>query len=130
MLGTVQGKPFGMLSVTPRDAAGKAIDMDRIEDYIIYDAEGNEVKEWYAIASYLQTMGGELDERYAATDGRKVVYRSYAPADLLRNANQFTYIVLAAGLLVILIVVLIVRVVRASNRRNLKLKRKRGYKGR
>ena len=70
-------------------------------------------------------MGGELDERYAAPDGRKVVYRSYAPADLLRNANQFTYIVLAAGLLVILIVVLIVRVVRANNRRNLKLKRKR-----
>jgi t-SNARE complex subunit (syntaxin) len=39
-------------------------------------------------------MDGEMDGRYAVVDGRKVVYSSLKPADLLRNANVFTYVVL------------------------------------
>jgi len=127
MLGAVKDKSFGLLSVVPRDAAGKPVDMDRLEDYIVYDAKGSEVKEWYAIASYLQTMDGTVDEQYEQPDGRKVIYQSLAPADLLRNANQFTWIVVALLLMIILIVVLIIRVARVRSRRN--GKRRKNYRG-
>jgi hypothetical protein len=61
-----------------------------------------------AIADYLCNMGGEMDPHYAETDGRKVVYASTKPADLLRNANIFTYAVLILGAAIISAPILIV----------------------
>ena len=83
--------------------------MSNLAAYVIKDENGNPVKEWYAIASYLQQMGGKMDEKYAGTDGRKVVYSSLSPAALLRNANKFTYIVMGVVAAIILIVVAVVR---------------------
>ena len=56
-------------------------------------------------------MGGTVDARYAATDGRKVVYSSWNPAKLLRGANKFTYVLLAVLLVLVFLIVLIVRAV-------------------
>lgn len=130
MLGAVESKSFGLLTVTARDAQGNPIDMERIEDYIIHDADGNEVKEWHAVATYLQSMGGELDAKYSAPDGRKVVYSSLNPVKLLRAANKFTFIVLAVILVLILIVALVVFLIvrrvrrrRSSNYRKYKKRR-------
>ena len=111
MLGTVEGKSFGLLTITARDADGAPIDMDRLEDYIIHNADGSEVKEWYAIASYLRTMGGEIDPRYSQPDGRKTVYASLNPVDLLRSPNKFTFIALAVLLILLAVVILIIRAV-------------------
>lgn len=111
MLGAVESKSFGILSVTPRDANGEPIDMDALEDYIIHDQEGNEVKEWYAIASYLQTMNGEMDAQYSQPDGRKVVYSSWNPISLLRSPNWVTLVVLAVALVLLVVLILIVRAV-------------------
>ena len=66
------------------------------------------MKEWYAISTYLKDMGGEMDEKYASTDGRKVVYSSLNPVKLLRNANIFTFVLIAVILLVAAIITLIV----------------------
>ena len=52
-----------------------------------------------------------MDERYADVDGRKVVYSSLNPADLFRNANKFTYILLALIVVIVLIVVLLFRLI-------------------
>ena len=118
MLGAVEDTSFGLLSVTARDKDGSPIDMNHLEDYIVHDREGNEVKEWYAIASYLQAMGGEVDSAYSQTDGRKVAYASWNPVDLLKHPNKFTWIALGVLLALILIVVLVVRlVVRRLGRR-------------
>ena len=87
---------------------------------VIRDENGVPVKEWYAIASYLQQMGGEMDAQYAQTDGRKVVYSSWNPADLLRNANVFTWIAMAAVLLLILLAGLVVRLICKKKRKNRK----------
>lgn len=111
MLGAAEKSSFGLLTITARDADGVPIDMDRLEDYIIHDAEGNEVKEWYAIASYLQSMGGEVDGKYAAPDGRKTVEASWRPDKLLKNANKFTLIAVAVIALLIALAALIVRLV-------------------
>lgn len=118
MLGTVEGKSFGLLSATVRDENGDPIDMTRLADHVIRDADGNPLKEWYAISSYLAEMGGEMDEDYASPDGRKVVYASLAPADMLRNANLYTYIAGGAILLVVAVIALVVtRIVRKHRRK-------------
>ena len=92
--------------------------MSDLVNYVIYDDNGRPLKEWFAIASYLDQMGDEMDSRYAKTDGRKVVYRSLNPITLLRNANLFTYIVLVLLLVVLAAIVLITRaIVRRVNRK-------------
>lgn len=111
MLGSVKESSFGLLSLVPKDENGNPIDMSNLAAYVIKDENGNPVKEWYAIASYLQQMGGKMDEKYAGTDGRKIVYSSLSPAALLRNANKFTYILLGVVAVIILIAVVVVRLV-------------------
>lgn len=119
MLGAVESSSFGLLSVTARDANGDPIDMDKLEDYIIHNPDGSELKEWYAIASYLQSMGREMDEQYSRTDGRKVVYSSLSPVQMLKNPNKFTVIALIAILVVLAVIILIVRaIVRKVSRRS------------
>ena len=108
-----------VISVTPRDENGNPISTDDLVNYVIKDENGNPLKEWYAIADYLDGMGGEIDARYAETDGRKVVYSSLNPIKLLKNANIFTYIALALVLVLIGITVLVVRLV-VVRRRNKK----------
>lgn len=117
MLGAAESSSFGLLTITARDADGTPIDMDRLEDYIVHDAQGNEVKEWNAIARYLQSMGGQVDERYAQPDGRKMVEASWSPIRLLMNPNKFTVIAAIAVLLAAALVVWVVRFVARRTRR-------------
>lgn len=117
MLGAAESSSFGLLTITARDADGTPIDMDRLEDYIVHDAQGNEVKEWNAIARYLQSMGGRVDERYAQPDGRKMVEASWSPLRLLMNPNKFTVAAVAAVLLAAVLVVWAVRFVARRVRR-------------
>ena len=94
MLGSVEETSMGIISITPRDENGNPIVGNDIFNYAVKDENGNPVKEWYAIASYLKEMDGEMDEKYASPDGRKLVYSSLNPLKLLRGANMFTYIAL------------------------------------
>ena len=112
MLGAVESTSFGLLTVTPRDAEGNVLDLEDLSRYVVRDANGNPVKEWYAIASYLEGMEGEMDEQYSRPDGRKVVYSSLNPVDLLRNANQFTAILIAVVLLLAALLTGVYRLVR------------------
>ena len=122
MLGSVEETSMGILTVTPRDENGNPIAVSDLVNYVIKDENGNPLKEWYAIADYLDSMEGDLDSRYAQPDGRKVVYKSLNPVKLLRNANIFTYIVLV---LIIGIITAIVFITRAVVR---KIKRKKAAK--
>lgn len=112
MLGAVESSTFNILTVTPRDAQGNPIDISQLEDYILHDDEGSEVKEWYAIASYLQSMGGEMDQKYGQTDGRKLVYSSWNPVSLLKNAGLPTSLAILALVIVVALLVLMVVLVR------------------
>ncbi len=106
MLGAVESTSMGLLTTTPRDAEGNPIAPDELVNFVIKDQEGKPVKEWYAIATYLLSMGGQMDPAYAAPDGRKVVYSSLNPAKLLSNANVFTYVLLGVILLVLALIAL------------------------
>ena len=107
MLGSVKEKSFGLLSITPKDKDGNPLTADELVNHVIRDEDGVPLKEWYAITSYIQEMGGEMDESYAQPDGRKLVYASLNPVDLVRNANKFTYIVIALIVVIIAVIVLI-----------------------
>lgn len=111
MLGAVESTSMGLLSITPRDAEGNPIAPDELVHFVIKDQEGKPVKEWYAIATYLLSMGGKMDPAYAEPDGRKVVYSSLNPAKLLSNANVFTYVLLGVILLVLALIALAVRLI-------------------
>ena len=111
MLGNVESTSMGILSITPRDAEGNPIEVADLVNFVVRDEKGTPVKEWYAIASYLQQMGGEMDIQYQHRDGRKQVYSSPYLADLLRNANKFTYILLAAIVVLVVSVILITRAI-------------------
>ncbi|MBQ2943575.1 MAG: bifunctional metallophosphatase/5'-nucleotidase [Ruminococcus sp.] len=109
MLGSVKEKSFGLLTVVARDEEGNPIEIKDFGNYVIRDEKGNTVKEWYAIASYLDEMiNDEMDKRYAETDGRKLVYSSVSPSMMLRNANVFTYVALALILILLFVLVLVI----------------------
>ena len=122
MLGNVEATSMGLLTITPRYADGTPIDPELLLEQVVRDENGVPVKEWYAIAAYLDRMGEDMDEQYAQPDGRKQIYSSWNPVKLLRNANKFTWILLAAIVVVVLILVGIVALVRKLCR---KLRRKR-----
>lgn len=115
MLGTVNSMSYGLLSVTPKDKDGNEI--ENFEDHIIYNKNGRELKEWYALASYLDDFqGGQVPEKYSQAEGRKVLEDSWSPINLLKSPNKFFWIIIAAVALVLsvlaLIIILIVKLVR------------------
>ena len=122
MLGSAEETSMGILTITPRDEQGNPIAVEDLVNYVVKTESGANLKEWYAIADYLDSMEGELDSRYAEPDGRKVVYKSLNPVKLLRNANLFTYIVL---ILIAGLITAIVFITRAVVR---KIKRKKAAK--
>ena len=108
MLGSVEETSMGLIGITPRNKDGNPLAANELVNHVVKDKNGNPVKEWYAIASYLKDMDGEIDSKYADVDGRKVVYSSLNPVNLLRNANKFTYIVIAVVIVLIAVIALIV----------------------
>ena len=115
MLGTVKNKSMGLLSLEPKLADGTPV--TDFNDCILRDEDGNEIKEWYALAMYLQALGTVPNppSRY----GRKIVSRSWNPVELLRNPNWIT---LAALLVIVLFTIIIVLGIRCLFRR----RRRRG----
>lgn len=117
MLGSVKETSMGLLSITPRDEQGNPIASDELVNFVIRDENGNPLKEWYAIADYLDSMDGEIEARYAEPDGRKVVYSSLNPIKMLRNANVFTYVALLVILILIAVIILVVRLIVVRRKR-------------
>ena len=125
MLGTVNDQSFGILTITPKDAQGNEV--TNFEDQIIYNSNGSELKEWYALATYLQSMG-TVDERYAAPEGRKVEDASWNPVSLLKGLNLIGGIALVVVLLVIALVVFLVYRLVLRRGRRYSGRRGRGYR--
>lgn len=126
MLSAVEDTSYGILSLVPKDKNGKAI--TDFEKHIIHDKNGNEVKEWYALASFMESFEKNeqgisvIPSKYSKPEGRKVAENSKNIIDILKNPNKIAVIVyLILVVLVGLIVLAVVLVVR-------KIKRKRNKK--
>ena len=107
---------FNVLSLVPKDADGNVI--TDYEQHIIHRKDGSELKEWYALASYIDSFdGGKVPvKKYGELQGRKVQENTLNPFKLLKQTNKFFWMITAAVVLVLavvaLIVVLIVKLVR------------------
>ena len=117
MLGTVKSKSMGLLSLEPKQADGTPV--TDFADCILYDANGNELKEWYALAAYLGQFGEKsLPDRYAdPANGCKQVSDSFAPGQLLAGWNGITWVVLGIVLLILALILLLIRSLRRRIRR-------------
>ena len=108
MLSTVQERSFGLLSIVPKDESGQPV--ASLEDCILYDSSGRELKEWYALAAYLQSFGSEeIPTSYAWPDGRKTVSRSWNPIELIKSPSFLTIGVLLLGAAIVAGAVFLVR---------------------
>lgn len=97
MLGTVESKSFGLLSVTPRDESGTPV--TDLESRIIRDKEGKEVKAWYALASYLKGQTA-----LQSPSPSKIADSSRNPIRLLFPMGLPTLVVLLTGLAILTLV--------------------------
>lgn len=126
MLSVVGEKSFGLLSIVPKTKDGAPI--TDFEAQIIRDqasGSNNEVKEWVALAQYLQSFAkadgvSQIPAYYNKTHGRKIVDNNKNILALLSHPNSIALAVYAfiliIGTLVILTIVLIVRRKRSSQK--------------
>ena len=116
MLGGVTDLSYGLLSVVPKFADGTPV--EHYEDAVIMTGEGKELKAWAAIAEYMSSFEdtdedgiGNVPQKYATKEGRKVVEDSKKVGDLLKNPNKFFFMILGIVLLVLALLVIIVFVI-------------------
>lgn len=110
MLASVKKKSMGLLDIQPKKEDGTPI--EDFEEHIVYDGS-QELKAWYALASYLESFGEKgIPQKYSAPEGRKTEIDSISPIQLLKQPGKVMYLTAAAVLLlaaVLLIVILLVR---------------------
>ena len=108
MLGMVNSMSYGLLSLVPKDEKGNVI--TNYEDHIIYRKDGTELKEWYALASYIDSFSGNKVsvKKYGDVQGRKVQENTLNPFKTLKQTNKFFWMLSAAIALVLAVVTLIV----------------------
>lgn len=112
MLGAVEDKSKGILKLAPKNEKGEVI--TDFEEYIIHDRNGAELKEWYALASYLESFGSneegisKIPERYRTEERRKVIQDSTNLVELLKNPNAFAVKVYMAVLFLLFLLTVVV----------------------
>ncbi|MBW7858564.1 MAG: bifunctional metallophosphatase/5'-nucleotidase, partial [Leptonema sp. (in: Bacteria)] len=92
MLPVVRKKSMGLLSIEPKDKDGNII--TDFEKQIIYtdSAKTKELKEWFAIAHYLQSFPkvngvAQISDLYQSTNNRKNVENSLNLVSMLKQSN-------------------------------------------
>lgn len=115
MVDYVRTASHGLLSITPRDRQGRPVADTR--QGVIVDADpvvpGNqELKEWIALAAYLQGFPDidgngipDMPGRYRQPEGRFGAAPSLNPIDLLAGGNIITWAAVAIGLLLLVLLV-------------------------
>ena len=133
MLGNVTDMSYGLLPIVPKYADGTPI--TNYEDAIV-TVDGQELKAWTAIAKYMESFEdtdgdgiGNVPQKYATQEGRKIVEDSKKLGDLLKNPNKFFFIILAVIVVVILLIVgIIVLIVKCVKKIRRKLKKEKTVK--
>ena len=113
MLGAVEDTSKGLLKVTPKDKEGNVI--QDFEQCIVYNQDGEEVKEWYALASYLESFDknkegiSQVPVYYSKEEGRKLENDSKNIIEILKHPNKFALALYGAVLAVLLVIILVAR---------------------
>ena len=116
MLGAVEDTSFGILKITPKDKDGNPI--QDYENFIIHNTKtGQEVKEWFALASYLKSFPtneegvSQVPARYEKPEGRKTVEDSRRIGDILKQPNKYFFAIVGIILLIVGIITILVTLI-------------------
>ncbi len=123
MLSVVGDKSFGLLSIVPKNREGTPIS-DFEAQVIKDDADGSEVKEWEAIAAYMQSfpiVNGvpEIPSYYSQTHNRKVINQSTSIADRFSHPNKIALALYAVVIVLVLLLIVIIARIISHRRRKL-----------
>lgn len=120
MLSAVTDKSYGLLSIVPKHADGSPV--EDWADCILYDGD-KELKAWVAIAEYMQSFEpnadgvAEIPEYYREVRGRKIVENQTDIHSLIKQPNQYAWMIIAIAVMGLLLVIAVVRIVYVLLRR-------------
>jgi hypothetical protein len=116
MLSVVGEKSFGILSIVPKTREG--VPITDYEAQIIKNQSGGEIKEWEAIARYLQSFAKtapdglpQVPAFYQQIQGRKIVNDDTSLKAVISQPNRIALIIYVMILLLLLLLMMLVRVV-------------------
>lgn len=117
MLSVVGEKSYGLLEIVPKTQDGTPI--TDYESQIIYSNENGkqqEVKEWLAVVSYLESFEEkdsipQISEYYSESQGRKVVDDNHNIIDLVKNPNHIAIVVYAVLVVFLAFVIFIIKII-------------------
>ena len=112
-LSLVGDQSYGLLSIQPKDREGNVI--TDFEKHIVYDGK-RELKTWYAVTEYLDSMG-TVSSKYSKPEGRKTVVSEFGVKEFFRQPNKVGWLLRIAIFLPVLIVILIVLIIFFRRRR-------------
>lgn len=112
MLGAVTDLSYGLLSMYIRDAEGNPV--ADLNDIIMHDQNGKEVKAWHAIAQYMEsfedTDGNGIPNvpmSYAEEHGRKIVNENANLIEIFKGLNTYSIVIIAVVIVVVLLLIAI-----------------------
>jgi len=112
MLGSVTDLSYGLLSIVPKDKDGNPI--TDYEAHLVYDSEGREVKEWYALATYFDSFPENEDgvsvvpDDYETPEGRKLAIDDKSLGAILKAPSKVMKMVYGIIAAVVVLIVLII----------------------
>ena len=115
MIGLVNEKSKGLLSITPKDKDGNEI--KDFEKQIIKSPDGGELKEWYAVVRYMDSFGDNgIPNSYANLQGRKLVEDVKSLGSYVKNPSKIFWMAVGVVVLTIaillLVIILVVKLIR------------------
>ena len=113
MLASVKEKSYGLLSIVPKDKGGNMV--LNYEDYILKTGK-QELKAWYAVAAYLDSMG-TVSSKYKEAEGRKILTDSKNLGELLKQPNKVGWLARLAVLIPVIIILLIIAIIFIKRRK-------------
>lgn len=113
-------KSHGILSITPRDEAGKPV-TEKDARRLTVTRNGEPLREWVALAEYLTSFPEKdgtptVPERYAKPEGRITAEASWNPIALLAGGNWLTVTATALFVAAVMLVIMLVRWVVVKHR--------------
>lgn len=104
MLGVVMKKTHGLISIEPKDSKGNIV--KNFNKQIVHMKNGRELKEWYALAGYIDRFrNNRIPAYYKTSRGRKAVVDSYNPIEIIKQPNKIAFMLLALLLIPVVIIV-------------------------
>lgn len=106
MLATVNSMSHGLLSIVPKDSEGHKI--EDFEKHIIHNKDGSELKEWYALCSYIDSFkNNKVPAKYKSVGVRKVQDNKKGIISFLKKPNKFFMVIISAIVLILAVIILV-----------------------